>query len=134
MPRLYREAPLNGIWEGSGNVICLDVLRAIGREPRALELFLAELNEARGGDRRLDEAIDALERELRDGSDLEMRARRLTETMAVVLQASLLVRHAPSFVADAFCSGRLSSEAGRAYGTLPATVASNEIVARAWPD
>lgn len=134
MPRLYREAPLNGIWEGSGNVICLDVLRALGREPRALELFLAELNEARGGDRRLDEAIDALERELRDGSDLEMRARRLTETMAVVLQASLLVRHAPSFVADAFCSGRLSSEAGRAYGTLPATVASNEIVARAWPD
>lgn len=133
MPRLYREAPLNGIWEGSGNVICLDVLRAMGREPRALELFVAELNTARGSDGRLDAAIDRLEIEFRDPADLELRARRLTEAMALTLQASLLVRYAPSFVADAFCSARLGEEAGRVYGTLAPSVASSEIVSRAWP-
>ncbi len=133
MPRLYREAPLNGIWEGSGNVICLDVLRAIGREPRALELFLGELREAKGGNRHLDAAIDGLERELREPSDLEMRARRLTEAMALALQASLLIRFSPSFVADAFCAARLGGEGGRIYGTLSPSVATRDVVDRAWP-
>ncbi|MDG2305735.1 MAG: acyl-CoA dehydrogenase family protein [Candidatus Binatia bacterium] len=133
MPRLYREAPLNGIWEGSGNVICLDVLRALGREPRAFELFLAEVREARGGDRRLDAAVEDLEKTLSDSSDLERRARQITESMAIVLQASLLVRYAPSFVADAFCGARLGGEGGFVYGTLPASTAVDEIIARAWP-
>ncbi len=133
MPRLYREAPLNGIWEGSGNVICLDVLRALGREPRALELFLAEVRNASGADRRLDAATARLERSLRERADLELRARRLTEAMALVLQASLLVRHAPSFVADAFCASRLGEKGGRAYGTLSAGVDVDAILQRAGP-
>jgi len=117
-PRLYREAPLNGIWEGSGNVICLDVLRAMAREPGSVEAFLAELDLAAGGDRRLDAAIAALRAELGKGADVELRARRVTEQMALALQGALLVRHAPHGVADAFCASRLGGDHGRAYGTL----------------
>ncbi len=119
LPRLYREAPLNGIWEGSGNVICLDVLRAMVREPESVDAFLGELELARGGDRRLDAAIEALRRSLTDTSDIELRSRSVTETMALCLQASLLVRHAPHAIADAFCATRLAGEHGQAYGTLP---------------
>jgi putative acyl-CoA dehydrogenase len=123
MPRLLRDAPLNGIWEGSGNVIALDVLRALAREPEAGEAFLAECSLARGADARLDAHLDALALP----SD-PWGARRAIENLALAFQASLLVRHAPPFVADAFCA-RLT--AGRAFGTLPAGVDGPAIVARA---
>jgi putative acyl-CoA dehydrogenase len=130
MPRLYREAPLNGIWEGTGNMICLDVLRAMRREPNTVAALLAELQRARGGDHRLDTAIDALETELSDGGDLEMRARHVTAMIATVVEAALLTRHAPSAVSDAFNASRLDGLANRAYGSLPRGVNHNEIVAR----
>jgi putative acyl-CoA dehydrogenase len=129
LPRLYREAPLNGIWEGSGNVICLDVLRAMAREPGALPAFLAELERARGGDVRLDRAIDRLGAELADMDHAEHRARRLVERMAVVLAGSLLVRQAPAAVADAWCAARLEG-AGAAYGTLPVGVDTGVLIGR----
>lgn len=103
LPRLLREAPLNSIWEGSGNVQALDVLRAMRREPEALHAFLTEIGAARGADHRLDRAITGMLTELADLEGIEARARRLVERMALVLQGSLLVRHAPSEVADAFC-------------------------------
>jgi putative acyl-CoA dehydrogenase len=133
MARLYREAPLNSIWEGSGNVNALDVLRALGREPAAWEAFRAEVMAARGADRRLDAAFDDLESAVADGSDIEVRARRLVEQMALVLQGSLLVRHAPPAVADAFCASRLGGDWGYAFGTLPASVDTRAIVERATP-
>ena len=133
MPRLYREAPLNGIWEGSGNVICLDVLRAIGREPQALELLLAEIGRGRGGNRHLDTAAARFEADLSPQSMTEERARSLTERLALLLQASLLVRHAPAAVADAFCASRLADRPGQAYGTLPAEVEFESILERALP-
>ena len=133
MPRLFRESPLNGIWEGSGNVICLDVLRAIAREPASLEVFLDEIALAGGVDRRLDEARERLEKELADLDGIEARGRRVVEAMALLLQASLLVRHAPATVADAFCASRLAGDSGRAFGTLPPGVDGPAIVARARP-
>ena len=133
MPRLFRESPLNGIWEGSGNVMCLDVLRAAGREPDSVEALLAELDLARGADARLDRAVADLHAELADPSDLEARARRIVERAALALQGSLLVRHAPSAMADAFCASRLARDGGLALGTLPPGVDTRVIVARAWP-
>ncbi len=131
LPRLYREAPLNSIWEGSGNVNALDVLRAIDREPQSLEAFMSEVDQARGGDRRLDAAIDALRREVGDRS--EARARHLVERMAVVLQASLLVRHADPSVAEVFCGSRLDC-GGHQFGTLTPDPRHRAIVERARPD
>ncbi len=133
MPRLYREAPLNGIWEGSGNVICLDVLRAMSREEGAVPAFLAELDAARGGNAALDAAADTLRDDLADRSGLETRARGLTERMAAALQGALLVRHAPAAVADAFCASRLGSRWTGAYGALPAGVDFDAILDRARP-
>jgi putative acyl-CoA dehydrogenase len=133
LPRLYRETPVNSVWEGSGNVNCLDVLRALDREPESVDAVRAELGLARGGDRRLDEALDDLELELADDADAELRARRLVERLALCLQASLLVRHAPPEVADAFCATRLGGEGGRAYGTLPRTADVRSIVERHRP-
>ncbi len=133
MPRLYREAPLNGIWEGSGNVICLDVLRAIGREPEALELLLAEIAQGRGGNRHLDAAVAEFEAHLSPKSITEQRARSLTESLALLLQASLLVRHAPASVSDAFCASRLSNRTLQGYGTLPSDVDFAAILDRALP-
>ena len=130
MPRLFREAPLNGIWEGSGNVICLDILRAMQREPDSVGVFIGELEAARGGDRRLDRSIDALKDELADPSEMELRARRITESMALALQGALLVRHAPPAVADAFCASRLAGDWRHAYGTLPAGTAFDTITER----
>jgi putative acyl-CoA dehydrogenase len=124
MPRLLRDAPLNGIWEGSGNVIALDVLRALAREPGGLEAFRAECELARGGNALLDEALDAPV-ELDPWS-----ARRGVERLALLFQASLLVRHAPEFVADAFCAARLG-DGGRVFGTLPSSVDGAAIVNRA---
>jgi len=133
MARLYREAPLNSIWEGSGNVNALDVLRALGREPSAWEAFRSEVALARGADRRLDAACDALDAAVADVSEIEVRARRLVEQMALVLQGSLLVRFAPPEVADAFCASRLGGDWGAAFGTLPPSADTRAIVERATP-
>ena len=134
MPRLYRETPLNSIWEGSGNVNALDVLRALGKRPESLEVFLEEVEEARGADRRLDAFVDSLKGELADVNDIQVRARRLVERLALALQGSLLVRHAPPEVADAFCAARLDGDAGRSYGTLPPRVDFEAIIERNRPD
>ena len=119
MPRLYREAPLASIWEGSGNVMSLDVLRALTRSPRALEVFLDEVQLGAGADRRLDERFGKLKQQFADPATLEVRARRVVEDMALCLQGSLLVRQAPHAVADAFCASRLAGDGGLEYGTLP---------------
>lgn len=134
MPRLLREAPLNSIWEGSGNVQALDVLRALQREPRALDAFLREVGRARGADHRLDAAIKGLLTELADLEGVEARARRVVERIALVLQGSLLVRWAPPEVSDAFCASRLGGDWGSAFGTLPHTLDLASVVARARPD
>jgi putative acyl-CoA dehydrogenase len=133
MARVYREAPLNSIWEGSGNVNALDVLRALGREAGAWEAFRDEVVLASGADARLDAAIAALDTSLSDTSDIEIRARRLVEQMALVLQGSLLVRFAPAAVADAFCASRLTGDWGHAFGTMPPGVDARAIVERATP-
>lgn len=133
MPRLLREAPLNSIWEGSGNVQALDVLRALQREPQALNAFLQEVGRARGADHRLDGAIKDMLTELADLNGIEARARRLVERMALVLQGSLLVRWAPPEVADAFCASRLGGDWGTAFGTLPHSLDLASIVERARP-
>ncbi|MET8414641.1 acyl-CoA dehydrogenase family protein [Streptomyces sp. NPDC005134] len=133
MPRLLREAPLNSIWEGSGNVQALDVLRALQREPQALNAFLQEVGRARGADHRLDGAIKDMLTELADLNGIEARARRLVERMALVLQGSLLVRWAPPEVADAFCASRLGGDWGSAFGTLPHSLDLASIVERARP-
>ena len=133
LPRLFRESPLNSIWEGSGNVNCLDVLRAIEREPESLEAFRAEVALVRGANRHLDTTLEELDRELADDAEVELRARLLVERLALCLQASLLVRHAPAEVADAFCATRLGGEGGRAYGTLPRAVDTAAIVERHRP-
>jgi putative acyl-CoA dehydrogenase len=130
MPRLYREAPLNSVWEGSGNVNALDVLRAMTREPGSVDAYFAELDRARGADPRLDDAVVGLKAGLSDLEDIESRARRLVERMALVLQGSLLVRHAPAAVADAFCATRLAGDWGHAFGTLPKGVDTQAISAR----
>ena len=119
MPRLYRETPLNSIWEGSGNVSALDVLRAIGQAPAALAAFLDELALAAGRDRRFDACLDALRSELADREAVEVRARRIVEHMALALQASILLRHGAPAVAEAFCASRLEGGRHRALGTLP---------------
>ncbi|MFJ7526602.1 acyl-CoA dehydrogenase family protein [Streptomyces griseus] len=134
MPRLLREAPLNSIWEGSGNVQALDVLRALQREPRALDAFLREVGRARGADHRLDAAIKGLLTELADLEGIEARARRVVERIALVLQGSLLVRWAPPEVSDAFCASRLGGDWGSAFGTLPHSLDLASVVARARPD
>jgi putative acyl-CoA dehydrogenase len=133
MPRLFRESPLNGIWEGSGNVICLDVLRAMAREPAALEAFLAEIDAARGSDERLDGAVARVRRELGDLVGIEARARRVVEAMALAFQGSLLVRYGHPAVAEAFCASRLAGEEGLALGTLPSGLDLSTIIDRAQP-
>src|SRR3984885_7479641 len=130
MPRLYREAPLTSIWEGSGNVMSLDVLRALTSSPRALEVFLDEVRQAQGADSRLDSRVRELEGQFADPATLETRARRVVESMALCLQGSLLVRNGPAAVADAFCASRLGDEGGLAYGTLPAGSDFDEIITR----
>jgi putative acyl-CoA dehydrogenase len=131
MARLYREAPLNGIWEGSGNVIALDVLRAASRSPQSVPVFLNEVRLAKGGDRHLDRLLERLEAELAAPQEHEARARRIAERMAIALQASLVIRHSPSAVADAFCATRLGGDGGAAYGSLPAGLDQRAIVERA---
>jgi putative acyl-CoA dehydrogenase len=124
--RLYRDAPVNGLWEGSGNVICLDVIRALSREPQAAATLRAEIALAAGGHKGLDEWLASPLPELTEGN-----ARHLTQQLAVALSASLLLRHAPSALADAFCATRLGAGNGFAFGTLPAGLATDAIVQRA---
>jgi putative acyl-CoA dehydrogenase len=131
MARVFRQSPLNSIWEGSGNVICLDVLRAIGREPACVEAVMNELRGAAGADRRLDQFVAKIADRL-TGPIEQRDARALCESLGLALQGALLVQHGPSFVADAFCAGRLAEE-GRCYGTLPAGVDVDALIERARP-
>ncbi|WP_290058885.1 acyl-CoA dehydrogenase family protein [Amycolatopsis solani] len=131
MPRLYREAPLSSIWEGSGNVAALDALRAMGKQPESVAAFFTEVEQAAGGDARLDDAVDRLRKELTGLDAIEYRARRVVESMALVLQGSLLVRHGHPAVADAFCASRFGGDWGIAFGTLPAGVDTGAIIERA---
>jgi putative acyl-CoA dehydrogenase len=134
MPRLFREAPLGSIWEGSGNVQCLDVLRAMVKSPASLEAFFAEIGEGAAMEPRLDAYARSLREELPgDIETIEPRARRLVERMALALQASLLVRYGDEAVADAFCASRLAGEWGQAFGTLPAGTDFGRIVDRHAP-
>ncbi|GAA2718911.1 MULTISPECIES: acyl-CoA dehydrogenase family protein [Streptomyces] len=136
MPRLYREAPLLSIWEGSGNVAALDVLRALQREPQALEAYFAEVTPAAAGEPRLAAAVARLRTllgELSDPGRAQLVARRLAEQLTLVLQAALLVRHGAPAVADAFCASRLDGDWGRAFGTLPPGTDLAQILERAVP-
>jgi putative acyl-CoA dehydrogenase len=130
LPRLYREAPLNSIWEGSGNVICLDVLRTIERTPAAMEVFLDEIEATGGGDRRLGVLIRHIQDRLvrRKSADPEAEARLLVQDMALALQASLVLRHAPPAVADAFVGSRLDAGRGLVFGTLAPGSPCREII------
>ena len=130
MPRLYREAPLASIWEGSGNVISLDVLRALSRSPESLSLFFDELELAAGADARLDRFAGTLREEFARLEEVETRARRIVERMALALQGALVVRHSPPAVADAFCASRLDGDRGLEYGTLPAGTGFGAIIER----
>src|SRR5881275_1215145 len=136
MPVLYRDAPLNSIWEGSGNVAALDVLRAMVKEPEGLPAFLEECQLAAGADQRLDAHLARVRdraTEVLAGQDPQFEARGMVEDLALALQGSLVVRHSPPAVADAFCASRLASQGGRVYGTLPPSVEAREIIDRALP-
>ena len=133
MGRLYREAPLNGIWEGTGNVICLDVLRSMTREPGCVGALFAELRAARGADRNFDARVDALENELADLRKHEGQARRIVERLAVLMSASLLLRYAAPAVADAFIATRLGGEWAGHFGDLPSGIDAAPLARRAVP-
>jgi putative acyl-CoA dehydrogenase len=129
MPRLFRESPLNSIWEGSGNVQCLDVLRAMIKNPESLEAYFAEVGEG-ATEPRVEAEAKALRAELADMAEIEARARRIVERMALLLQGSLLVRYGDEAVADAFCASRLGGDWGHAFGTLPAGTDFARIIER----
>jgi putative acyl-CoA dehydrogenase len=137
MPRLYRDSPLNSIWEGSGNVAALDVLRALVKEPAGFPAFLEEVEQAGGADARLDAHLAKVKDRVvgfaAEGVDPQWQARGLVEDLGLALQGSLLVRHAPPAVADAFCAARLAGEPGRTFGTLPAGTDADALLARALP-
>ena len=132
--RLYRQAPLNSIWEGSGNIQCLDVLRALAKEPRSADAFFAELESVRGGNELLDEEIGALKSMiLGRQQDMEARSRLLVERMALALEASCLVRGGNVAIADAFCESRLGGAHGMAFGTLSGDAPFDALIERALP-
>jgi putative acyl-CoA dehydrogenase len=133
LPRLYREAPVNSLWEGSGNVNALDVLRAMSREPESTAAFFAEVDQAKGSDERLDRAVADLKRDLTNAADAESRARRVVEGMAVVLQGSLLLRYGDPAVTEAFCASRIGGDWGHSFGTLPPSPELASIVERHRP-
>ncbi len=130
MPRLFRESPLNAIWEGSGNVIALDIVRTLGREAAALDALDEELALARGADSRLDRAADDLLAQLRRSLPSEGEARLTAERIALLLQAALLVRHAPAAVGDLFVATRIEGAGGRSFGALAPGVDPGPILAR----
>jgi putative acyl-CoA dehydrogenase len=133
MPRIYRDAPVNSVWEGSGNVQCLDLLRALARDPATLQALYEEIEDVRRGDARLDRFVAAVQQETSDLANLETRARRIVERLALAVQGALMVRHAPPAVAEAFLATRIGGERGLAFGTMPATVDSASIIDRARP-
>jgi len=133
MPRLYREAPINAIWEGSGNVQCLDVLRAVSRAPETLEAYFAEVDGARGEHPALDAHVAALKDDLRDLADFEHRARELCDRLALGLLASAMAKGAPGANADAFCRSRLEPRGQHQWGALPKGIDLAAIVKRAAP-
>ncbi|MBX3619014.1 MAG: isovaleryl-CoA dehydrogenase [Rhizobacter sp.] len=132
-PRFFRESPVNAIWEGSGNVQCLDVLRAMQKTPEVVDAFLQEVARAKGANAHLDQWMESLGRQFAQRDALEYRARDLVDQMALALQAALLVQHAPAFVADAFCASRLVHHGAGNYGTLPAEADCAAIIERATP-
>ena len=132
-PRLFRESPVNAIWEGSGNVQCLDVLRAMQKTPAVVDAFFREVGKARGANATLDGWMSALKKEFSDLSDLEYRARTVVDRMALAIQAALLVQHGPAAVADAFCASRLTGDGHRNVGALPRAVDCAAIIERATP-
>jgi putative acyl-CoA dehydrogenase len=135
LPRIFRETPVNSIWEGSGNVMCLDLLRAIGREPQGVETLLGEIRDAAAADRRLTAFSTALAARLaKPASADESQARVLARDLVLALQGALMVRYAPPALADAFCAARLGEERAGAFGLLPPGVDAHAIVARAAPD
>jgi putative acyl-CoA dehydrogenase len=131
MPRLYREGPVNAIWEGSGNVQCLDVMRALRKSPQSLDAVLAEAAAAKGESAALDAHVEALKTDLVRANDFEARAREFCDRLALGLQASAMWRAAPGAAADAFCRARLESRGAHHYGVLPAGVDAASIVRRA---
>ncbi|RUO38487.1 isovaleryl-CoA dehydrogenase [Aliidiomarina shirensis] len=133
MARLFRESPINAIWEGSGNVQCLDILRAIDKEPKVLDAYFAELKRAQGSDSRFDSFVAELQSSFADAHDLQYRARNIADRMALALQGALLLQHAPSAVADGFCASRLNGHSGLNYGNLPVGVDCEAIISRARP-
>ena len=132
-PRLFRESPINAIWEGSGNVQCLDVLRTISKTPQSVNAFFQEVDKAKGANARLDRWSEALRKDLADPAEIEYRARDLVDRLALALQGALLLQHAPNGVADAFCASRLADSGRRQYGTLPRGVNCAAIIERATP-
>ena len=134
MPRLFRESPVNSIWEGSGNVQCLDMLRAMGRNPGSVDAYMDEVQAGAGSDRRLDQYVARLGSELLDPSSIEYRARGVVEKMALALQGSLLVRYGDQAVADAFCASRLGEHSsGLTFGAMPRGLDCAAIIERATP-
>jgi putative acyl-CoA dehydrogenase len=132
-PRLFRESPVNAIWEGSGNIQCLDVLRVMRKSPAVVEGLFDELGATKGANADLDRCIGELQREVADTADLEHRARAIVDRIALAFQASLLVRHAPSFVFDAFCASRLTGAGQRNFGALSRNADCAAIIERATP-
>ncbi|MEK6322551.1 MAG: isovaleryl-CoA dehydrogenase [Acidobacteriota bacterium] len=133
LARLYRDVPLNSIWEGSGNVQCLDVLRAMQKEPETVEALFQELRAARGIDARYDQLLASIERELSDTNQIEARARRILEALGLALQTAILLQHGRGAVTEAFCSSRLPGEQHLALGTLPAGTDFDSIIERSRP-
>ncbi|MBE0622407.1 MAG: acyl-CoA dehydrogenase family protein [Burkholderiales bacterium] len=130
LARFYREAPVNSIWEGSGNVACLDVLRSMQKQPDSVAVLLAEIRAGASGDRHLARFVDAIEAQLADAGGIEQRARRIVEMAALALQASLMAQHAAPAAVDAFLSSRVQGDWGHAFGTLPGNARCEEIIAR----
>jgi putative acyl-CoA dehydrogenase len=133
MPRLYRESPVNAIWEGSGNVIALDVLRAAAKSPESLEMFIADLETTADTDPRLDQAIIKARDSIDESKDLEFEARRIVEALALAWGGSLLARHGDEAGLSVFAASRLDGDYGRLYGTLPAASLAEELLERALP-
>lgn len=133
MPRLFRESPLNAIWEGSGNVIALDLIRVLGREPDAVDALSEELDVAMGADPRLDQAIRSAMEGARRPAEAEYEARRLAEGLALAVSGALVARHARPEVWEAFAASRLAGEGGHLFGTLPRGIDVRSVVEPAIP-
>lgn len=137
MARIYRQMPLNSIWEGSGNIMCLDILRAFAKHPRCLEVLSAEISVALGKNKNFDRFVGRLKDSVKNTENIEARARSITQGIALAVQGGLLLRFAPDYVAEAFCASRLSGDApfgGGAFGTLPGNTNFGALLARAWPE